>query len=85
MISDAHDCLSTGGEVPCDGRDCFSAFDFLALDNNLCLTRQLEITADEEARENLRRLIADRSPMSWAHIYMLGECDLFDDVTRQCL
>ena len=28
LISDAHDCLSTGGEVPCDGCDCCAAFDF---------------------------------------------------------
>ena len=28
LISDAHDCRSNGGEVPCDGCDCCAAFDF---------------------------------------------------------
>ena len=42
------------------------------------LTRKLEIAAGEEARENLRRLIAIHSPMSWAHFNMLGEYDFFD-------
>ena len=28
LISDAYDCRSTGGEVPCDGYDCCAAFDF---------------------------------------------------------
>ena len=28
LISDAYDCRSTGGEVPCDGYDCCAASDF---------------------------------------------------------
>ena len=46
--------------------------------NHLCLTRQIEKTGDEEAREGLRRTIAAHSPMSWAHVNMLGEYDFFD-------
>lgn len=47
--------------------------------NYLYLTRQLEKAADQIARENLRRAIASHSPMSWAHINMLGEYDFSDE------
>ena len=68
--------------MPCEGWDCFSAFDFQTLDINLCLTRQLEVTADEEALENLRHLIADRSPMPWAPINMLDEYNFIGEKLR---
>ena len=38
----------------------------------------LQLT-DPEARENLLRMIASHSPMSWAHINMLGEYDSSDE------
>lgn len=47
--------------------------------NYLYLARQLEKAADEEAKENLRRLIGNHSPISWAHINMLGEYDFSDE------
>jgi len=34
------------------------------------------------ARENLLRLIAAHSPMSWAHINMLGEYDFSEEKLR---
>ena len=34
------------------------------------------------ARENLLRMIASHSPMSWAHINMLGEYDFSDEKLR---
>ena len=33
----------------------------------------------EEAREHLRRLVSTHSPISWAHINMLGEYDFSDE------
>lgn len=47
--------------------------------NYLYLTRQVEKALDAEARENLLRLIAAHSPMSWAHINMLGKYDFSDE------
>lgn len=47
--------------------------------NYLYLTRQIEKTTDQETRENLRRTIASHSPMSWAHINMLGEYDFSNE------
>ena len=46
--------------------------------NYLYLTRRLERSPDAEAKENLLGMIADHSPMSWAHINMLGEYDFSD-------
>ena len=43
--------------------------------NYLYLERQLEKLTDPEARENMLRIIATHSPMTWAHINMLGEYD----------
>lgn len=34
---------------------------------------QLENIIDQEAKDNLLQIIARHSPMSWAHINMLGE------------
>lgn len=50
--------------------------------NKLYLARQLERSSDPEARDNLLRMIADRSPMSWAYIDMLGEYDFSDEKLR---
>jgi TnpA family transposase len=50
--------------------------------NYLYLARRIEKIDDAEARENLRRMIAAHSPMSWAHINMLGEYDFSDEKIR---
>lgn len=53
--------------------------------NYLYLTRQVEKAPDAQARENLLRLIAAHSPMSWAHINMLGEYDFSEEKLRDTL
>ena len=53
--------------------------------NYLYLARQIEKTADAVAKENLLRLIATHSPMSWAHINMLGEYDFSEEKLRDTL
>ncbi len=53
--------------------------------NYLYLARQVEKAPDVEARENLLRLIAAHSPMSWAHINMLGEYDFSEEKLRDTL
>lgn len=53
--------------------------------NYLYLTRQVEKATDAEARENLLRLIAAHSPMSWAHINMLGEYDFSEEKLKDTL
>ena len=50
--------------------------------NYLYLERQLERLTDLEARGNLLRMIATHSPMSWAHINMLGEYDFSEEKLR---
>ena len=50
--------------------------------NYLYLERQLEKLNDPETKENLLRMIATHSPMSWAHINMLGEYDFSDEKLR---
>ncbi len=50
--------------------------------NYLYLARQLEKAPDAETRKNILRLIATRSPMSWAHINMLGEYDFSEEKLR---
>ncbi len=47
--------------------------------NYLYLERQLEKLVDIEARENLLRMITTHSPMTWAHINMLGEYDFSEE------
>lgn len=47
--------------------------------NYLYLARQLERARTEEEKENLRQIIIRHSPMSWAHINMLGEYDFSDE------
>ncbi len=47
--------------------------------NYLYLERQLEKLTDPETREDLLRIIATHSPMTWAHINMLGEYDFSDE------
>ena len=53
--------------------------------NNLYLARQLERSPDPEARDNLLGMIADRSPMSWAHINMICAYDFSDGKLRDAL
>ena len=53
--------------------------------NYLYLARRLERSPDAEARENLLGMIADHSPMSWAHINMLGEYDFSDEKLRDAI
>lgn len=53
--------------------------------NYLYLTRQVEKAPDAEAKENLLHLIAAHSPMSWAHINMLGEYDFSEEKLRDTL
>lgn len=53
--------------------------------NYLYLARQIEKAPDTEAKENLLRLIATHSPMSWAHINMLGEYDFSEEKLRDTL
>ena len=50
--------------------------------NYLYLARQPEKAPDAETRKNILRLIATRSPMSWAHINMLGEYDFSEEKLR---
>ena len=53
--------------------------------NYLHLAHQLKKAPDEEAREELRRVIAAHAPVAWAHINMLGEYDFSDDKLRDAL
>jgi len=53
--------------------------------NYLYFAKQVEKAPDVEARENLLRLIATHSPMSWAHINMLGEYDFSEEKLRDTL
>jgi TnpA family transposase len=53
--------------------------------NYLYLARQIEKTTDTEAKENLRRTIAACSPLSWAHINMLGEYDFSDEKLKDSI
>lgn len=49
------------------------------------LTRQIEKTANTETKEQMLRVIAAHSPMSWAHINMLGEYDFSDEKLKDSL
>ena len=53
--------------------------------NYLYLAKQIEKTSNAETKENLLRLIASHSPMSWAHINMLGEYDFSEEKLRDTL
>ena len=53
--------------------------------NYLYLARLVEKASDTESKENLLRLIAIHSPMSWAHINMLGEYDFSEEKLRDTL
>ena len=53
--------------------------------NYLYLERRIEKAPNTEAKESLRRAIAGRSPMAWAHINMLGEYDLSEEKLRDSL
>ena len=53
--------------------------------NYLYLARQIEKAPDVEVRENLLRLIATHSPVSWAHINMLGEYDFSEEKLKDTL
>ena len=47
--------------------------------NYLYLTRQIEKADNEEEKQSLRQVITRHSPMSWAHVNMLGEYDFSDE------
>ena len=53
--------------------------------NCLYLARQIEKAGDEEARASLRGVIAAHSPMSWAHVNMLGEYDFSDEKLKDSI
>ena len=53
--------------------------------NYLYLARKVEKAPSVEARENLLRLIEAHSPMSWAHINMLGEYNFSEEKLRDTL
>lgn len=53
--------------------------------NYLYLTRRIGKVTDPEAKENMLRTIATHSPMSWAHINMLGEYDFSDEKLRDSI
>ena len=47
--------------------------------NYLYLTHKLQTTADPNMAQALRRAIKTHSPMSWAHVNLLGEYDFSDE------
>lgn len=51
----------------------------------LYMAMQVEKAQEIEAKENLLRLIAAHSPMSWAHINMLGEYHFSEEKLRDTL
>ena len=53
--------------------------------NYLYLARRIERAPDAEMRENLLNAICNHSPMSWAHVIMLGEYDFSDEKLRDAL
>lgn len=53
--------------------------------NYLYLARQVEKAPDTETKENLLRQISAHSPMSWAHINMLGEYDFSEEKLKDTL
>jgi TnpA family transposase len=53
--------------------------------NYLYLARQIQKAPDEDARLGLLHSITNHSPMSWAHINMLGEYDFSDEKLRDTL
>ena len=50
--------------------------------NYLYLSRQLEKCATQDTKKDMLRTITKRSPMSWAHVNMLGEYDFSDEKLR---
>ena len=50
--------------------------------NYLYLSQKLVKIEEEEKRGNLLKSIATHSPMSWAHINLLGEYDFSDETLR---
>jgi TnpA family transposase len=53
--------------------------------NYLYLTRKLAQIDNDEAREQLLKTIATHSPVSWAHINMLGEYDFSDEILQDTM
>lgn len=53
--------------------------------NYLYLSRRLEENANTETKDKLRRAIATHSPISWAHINMLGEYDFSAEKLKDSL
>jgi len=50
--------------------------------NYLYLSHKLARTRDEQSRKNLMRFIETHSPVTWAHINLLGEYDFSDEKLR---
>jgi TnpA family transposase len=50
--------------------------------NYMYLERQLEKLIEPDAKDHLLRMIATHSPMSWAHINLLGEYDFSEEKLR---
>jgi hypothetical protein len=50
--------------------------------NYLYLSRQFEKCATQDTKKDMLRTITKRSPMSWAHVNMLGEYDFSDEKLR---
>ncbi len=53
--------------------------------NYLYLQRQLERTSDPESKEKLLHQMTTHSPMTWAHINMLGEYDFSDEKLKDSI
>lgn len=53
--------------------------------NYLYLARQIEKAQDLETTHKIRNMMAVHSPMSWAHINMLGEYDFSDEKLKDSL
>ena len=53
--------------------------------NYLYLARKIEKAGDDDTKEHLRRAIGCHSPMSWAHINMLGEYDFSEEKLKDAL
>ncbi|WP_074882375.1 Tn3 family transposase [Pseudovibrio axinellae] len=53
--------------------------------NYLYLTRQVNNCKDQQTRQTLLRTIAAHSPISWAHINMLGEYDFSEEKLKDTI
>ena len=60
-------------------------YDSIICWNYLYLARQVDKTPNADVKGQLLDLIAAHSPMSWAHINMLGEYDVSEEKLRDTL